>query len=431
MANAGLENFNVNWDRSILIQDPIDDDLLKKIAPRILQLRQVSDAPITVGLDSPGGSVATLDTLLALLLGPTQDKKRGRIITVVTNRAYSAAASFLAFGTYSVALPKAKILYHDIRYGGIEDVTPSKAKDAADALQYANDELAMRLAPNVIRRLIWVYIDLSDTFDETQKLWPKRYERFSNIVNMFAPPDKDKHSIKLASFATSLYSKVSRANDELITTVMEQLGNWIGMTRLIGDAPIYRAKGGRKPGLLDGAKDLNKALVGKAASKSFVELEPHLKLLVGLMATRLAGTEFREGVDISTLIEQVLRDLKLIESMDDPKHQRSANELMLEHDFLFFGRKVKEELKGKSEDEKEAILAVAAPHARLLWCFCVLLCRELFKGEHHLTPRDAQLLGLVNEVAGGGAIESHREWRLRKIKEEEAAAGKPAPKKVP
>jgi hypothetical protein len=42
----------------------------------------------------------------------------------------------------------------------------------------------------------------------------------------------------------------------------------------------------------------------------------------------------------------------------------------------------------------------------------VLLCRELFEGEHILKPKDAQLLGLVDEVAGGGPVQSKRDFRI-------------------
>lgn len=59
------------------------------------------------------------------------------------------------------------------------------------------------------------------------------------------------------------------------------------------------------------------------------------------------------------------------------------------------------------------VLPWRMPNAQLFWLFCVSLCRELFEGEHTLKPIDAQLLGLVDEVAGGGPIETKREYRTR------------------
>ena len=108
--------------------------------------------------------------------------------------------------------------------------------------------------------------------------------------------------------------------------------------------------------------------------------------------------------------------------MNDPKHIRYATDLMLQHSHVFFGGGVADELESKSEAEKAEIFAKAAPHARLLWHFCVLLCRELFEGEHILRPSDAQLLGLVDEVSGGGPIQSRRDFRVDRAK---AKAAKP------
>jgi ATP-dependent protease ClpP protease subunit len=112
-----------------------------------------------VGIDSPGGSLAALDVLIGLLTGATQTGERGTTITVATNRAFSAAANLLAFGSYAVALQHSQVLYHDVRWGGLEDVTPSKARDAAKALQDANDRFALRLARRIILRFVWAYID--------------------------------------------------------------------------------------------------------------------------------------------------------------------------------------------------------------------------------------------------------------------------------
>ena len=132
--------FTINWDRAIYLSGSIDDDLVTRLTPEILRLRHGNDAPITVGIDSVGGSVASMDAIRGLLEGPDQDGNTGRVIGVVTNAAFSAAASFLAFCDYSIALPHSEILFHDVRYGGIRDVTPDKAKTAAQQLQSANEK---------------------------------------------------------------------------------------------------------------------------------------------------------------------------------------------------------------------------------------------------------------------------------------------------
>jgi len=79
---------------------------------------------------------------------------------------------------------------------------------------------------------------------------------------------------------------------------------------------------------------------------------------------------------------------------------------------MFFNPSIAKELEmAKGDDERHKILDPVYPQARMLWFYIVLVCRCLCKGEHLLTPYDAQLLGLVDEVLGGGPVESRREWR--------------------
>ena len=86
-----IKSVTINWHRSLLIDSDINDELIKRVTPQILALRQESNEPITIGIDSHGGSLASLDVLLGLLTGPDQDGNTGKIITVVTHHAYSAA----------------------------------------------------------------------------------------------------------------------------------------------------------------------------------------------------------------------------------------------------------------------------------------------------------------------------------------------------
>ena len=409
-----LTTLTINWHRSLLIDSPIDDELVRRVTPKILALRQESNDPITIGIDSPGGSLASLDVLLGLLTGPNQDRVRGQLITVATNRAYSAAANFLAFGNYAVALSHAQILYHDVRFGGMEDVTPEKARDAAKSLQDANDAFSLRLAHRIIPRLIWTYIDLRPNFAEIQASLPKTYTKYSSLVAAFAPNVEGYEGIDLASFATSLWARLSRQNDKLIKKVMERLKRWIDLTNIVKDTPTYRHKGSRIGGLLDGTRHLHKLFSGRP--EHFQSSEEELKLLISLIVSEISSTN-TERVNFSRVLDRATREFSILNSMNDPKHIRHASDLMLQHSYFFFPDKFSGDLHAIPEAEKAEILAKAAPHARLLWHFCVLLCRELFEGEHVLDPNDAQLLGLVDEVSGGGPIQSRREFRVAKTKE--------------
>lgn len=408
-----VQPLTIDWQRALHIESTIDEELVRRLTPQILSLRQESTAPITIGINSPGGSLAALDILLGLLTGPDQDGNVGRIITVATHRAYSSAANLLAFGTYAVALRHAQVLYHDVRFGGMEDVTPEKARDAAKSLQDANDAFALRLAHRVIRRLIWIYIDLQSGFAEMRAKYPDVYSSFVALSTTYAKPIDGYQGIDLASFATSLWAKLSPQNDALIKNVMQRLQRWIGLTAIARQAPTYRAKGSRIPGLLDGTKHVHKLLSG--TPQSFRSIEEGLKLLLCLIVDDTSRSKMGNS-DFPLLLERAVREFGILDSMNDQKHIKYASDLMLKHGYIFFESEGADGLESMPEKEKAEIFAKAAPHARLLWHFCVLLCRELFEGEHVLLPDDAQLLGLIDEVSGGGPIQSRREYRIAKAK---------------
>jgi ATP-dependent protease ClpP protease subunit len=411
-----IKSRTINWQRSILIDSSIDDEFVRRITPQILALRQENNDPIAVGINSPGGSLTAVDVLIGLLTGPDQDGKTGDIITVATNRAYSAAASFLAFGDYAVALRHSQILYHDVRFSGMEDVTPEKARIAAKSLQDLNDTFSLRLASKVISRLTWIYIDLSLDFSQIQQAFPKPYSYFSKIVDSYAPKVDADVSCDLASFATSLWAKLSSQNDNLIRSVMTRLERWISLMNFTNSAPSYRQKRSRIPGILDGPRYLHKLMKGRP--DQFEASEEGLKLLINLIVAEISDMK-TERVIFPRVLDRAIREYYILDSMNHPKHIKNATDLMLREPYVFF----QNDIAKLSDSAKQEIYTKAAPCATLLWLFCVLLCRELFEGEHVLTPQDAQLLGLVDEVSGGGPIESKRDYWIRM---DQSAAAPPA-----
>lgn len=414
MSTNSIAELTANWDRAIFIDGPINDQLVRQLMPTILKLRQESSEPITVGIDSPGGSLSSMDSLLGLLKGPTQQRTGGSIVTVATNRAYSAAANLLAFGNYALGLQHSRILCHDVRFNELEDVTPSMARDAAKSLQDENDRHALRLANQIIIRLVWVFIDRKQDFEATTKKFPKTHKRYKTSLGKFADPVSGQHFVDIASFATTLFANLSKENETLINGVMDRLGKWVILTQLADSFPTYRAKGSRRPGLLDGALALHKELSQK--TDCFTDAESETKLIITLLIAELSDAR---GPLIASL-DEATRNFILIQSMNDKKHQQSAMRLMLRHETIFLGRSIKD----AGEEERKQALSSAMPYAQLFWLFCVSLCRELFEGEHVLKPVEGQLLGLIDEVAGGGIVESRREFKVKQAEKEEASQGK-------
>src|SRR5689334_18776689 len=100
-----VEGLTANWSRCIHIDQAIDEELVKALTPQILLLRSESLSPITIAINSRGGSISAMETLVGLLTGPDQDGNIGKTVAVVTERAYSAAAALLASSSYAIAYP--------------------------------------------------------------------------------------------------------------------------------------------------------------------------------------------------------------------------------------------------------------------------------------------------------------------------------------
>jgi ATP-dependent protease ClpP protease subunit len=414
---------SLNWKRSIHINKPINDVLLNELTPIILQMKQESSEPITVGIDSPGGNITSMEAILGLLKSPDQDGNKTEFFTAVTNRAFSAAASFLAFGDYSVSFSHSRILYHDVRYSGIEDVTPTKALRTARELERGNTAFSLKLADHIIKRFIWVYLDLKPTFDK----WRKRYasfmepydESFKEVL-----PKGEKQTVDVVALALALYSKLSRpADNEIAIKALELLDSWIQIERIEKRLSKNDSKNKKKLNLLAGIStliaDIQKMKKNSLQSKNIKRdtesglnktTSNDVELLLEVVARRFA-TNKSFNLDNNGL-DEIMEDFSFIKDMKSDKHINVITNMMIQHDHVFFGRSIEQEIKNaKDEEERNKILEPVYPQARIFWYYIVLICRCLCKGEHYLTPYDAQLIGLVDEVLGGGHIESRREFR--------------------
>ena len=152
-------NYRLNPNRAIYINGVIDEKLVARLTPEILQLQSVSREPISVYIDSRGGSVQCMETILRLLKLSDQDSSQPcRIITAVTSLAGSAAADLLASGDYAVAFPSTIIHYHGLRTLETNPLTFELTSNLANTLRIANDEYAMRLAEKIDDRFRFRYM---------------------------------------------------------------------------------------------------------------------------------------------------------------------------------------------------------------------------------------------------------------------------------
>ncbi len=331
----------LNWNRAIFINKPIDDVLLNELTPIILKMRQESSDPITIGINSPGGNVSAMESLLSLLKCPDQDDKKIEIYTVATNRAYSAAASFLAFGDYSVGFPNSNILYHDVRYSDIEDVTPSKALDTARQLERSNSQFSLKLAKNIRERFIWVYLDLKPSFKEVRRRFTKFAEKYDKAFVELLPKEQPQ-IIDVVGFSLALYSKLSRPNDyQIAISALELLASWIQIERI--EKKISEAKEENKidptTGINELISEIKKIDLERPVSSEIPEptvdtdfsesTRADVRLLLEVLARRL--TIDKDQNISNSWIDRVIEDFSFMKDINNPSHIHAVENMMFQH----------------------------------------------------------------------------------------------------
>lgn len=160
-------DYRPNPARAVYVQGVINQQLIDRLTPRIVELQSQSRDPITVYIDSPGGATATVEALLRLLSASNQDFSPAcRIITVVTAKAGSSAADLLSSGDYAIAYAEAAILYHGVRTSLDRPITVESASFLAESLKSGNDKYAMALANKSNSRFVFCYTLLRGKFDD-------------------------------------------------------------------------------------------------------------------------------------------------------------------------------------------------------------------------------------------------------------------------
>ena len=162
--------FRPDPDRAIIVKGTIDEELVSELTLPILRLQAQPQSPITVIIDSRGGSVAAMEQLERLLRAKDIDGNGPcAIITVVTGRAMSAAADLLSAGDYAYAYPGSAIHCHGVRQPLDLPVTAETASFMAEWLRAGNDRYAFMLAQRCAQRFMLRFVSLRRDFDTIRK----------------------------------------------------------------------------------------------------------------------------------------------------------------------------------------------------------------------------------------------------------------------
>ncbi len=360
-------NYSPDPGRCIHIQGVIDQALVYRLTPEIISLQSKSDAPITVYIDSPGGVVAHMESILQLLRFKQNTDDPQYFVTVVTSQAASAAADMLAAGNYAFAYRDSRILYHGVRTPNDHVLTVEETLQLAQRLKAGNENYAMELVRQAEFRAMFRFISLKGKFPELKEEHPdwndlqclvslsqenlsasgfnvlskamQRHSRYNTLLTHVAARCKPPSTYKSRARAEAAQIRA------ILTFECQNMPN--------KEWTFYR----------DGMQRL---------SDDFFLLHEYLRMW--------QGSSFRRLCDIFS-------------------------------DFLLTDAEQEEVSKLSDDTEKrKAVIEKARPVLQPIWSFFVALCHVLQEGENQLNGIDAFWLGLIDEVVGVPNLPYFRLW---------------------
>jgi ATP-dependent protease ClpP protease subunit len=356
-----LATFRENPNRAIYILEDINEELVAKLAPSIIKLRNENTEPITVYLHSRGGLPRWGDQILSLLRAPDQNGNSREITTVAIGRVASAAADLLAQGDYAISYEGASVNYHGVAISQDPDqrLTYESASLLASNMQSRNEQFARNLARTIFDRFTFVMMRL----DAFQEFRDTNGANFSKLIREL----QSKTSPKLRKLFRSSLTKTLDVF-QIMAAVVRQFA--------------------------------------KSKSKKFLVRE---KIMLRVIIDRKAKWhrdrnekwELGEGG-----IEEVVNDFKLFTDFLFGDHNVDRNEAQLGLSNLLLSDAERHEHEEFCRTETDTakqntwVTDKVEFRALQLWYFLVSCCRMLQTDDFVFTPTDAYWMGLVHEVAG-------------------------------
>lgn len=160
-------DFTPNPQRAIWIEGRLDEALLERLRPQIVELTAQSREPITVFINSRGGIAEVGQRILDLLRTNQGGAGACKIITAASPRAESAAADLLSAGDLAIAYPSSTLLWHGVRWPLSDLVSAGEAgRLYAQTLPVFHEKNAAVLALNSVRRFLFIVSALRPTFEQ-------------------------------------------------------------------------------------------------------------------------------------------------------------------------------------------------------------------------------------------------------------------------
>jgi hypothetical protein len=340
--------------RSVMVGGAIDASLVREIEEQILAFRRASNEPITVLIDSPGGSAALLE-----LLGPGESGENpAQIRTLATGLAEGAAADLLVAGDLAAALVSSRIRLLPDENG------PGHAW------------LAHRIFPRMLDTLARV------------SPYPTRYGPAADMFadEMDAGLDRGLHSLSL--LAGALWIELPAGPDEMIQDAVADLLRF-RVVREECEKPNYSPP----EALLETLSHLDPVMRAEG--------EHRLRVLHFLLA-RFMDADDDPLVNADALSEAA----RYLDYYADWSSRHFRNDLLagvLAHGQVFFAPGELDEIRRLAAAGDEGIAEAADRAYRSVepfWAFTLSLARSLREEAEPLDAVSAWWLGLLDVVVG-------------------------------
>jgi ATP-dependent protease ClpP protease subunit len=347
----------------VYVVGQINRDLVSRLTPQIFELQNESRDPITVYIDSPGGSVLMMETLLRTLRLTDQDSSDPcHIITAVTTRAASAAADLLSSGDYAVVFPHSTIMYHGVRTQDSDPLTVESTSALTTILRRSNDRYAVELARKIDDRFKFRFLFAHGTgFGEVRAKHPN--QQLSDVQ----------------CFIEFIEGKLSRGGRDVWHRAKERHERYTELFTQV----LKKVKG-------PGVANMTAAKADAEALKAIIEYE--------LKANKNKTAWSFKGGGIERLTDDFFLFHEYLSGFAGGRLQSWSADL---------GKLVLPPEEAKQieavQDEKERqkkLDATVLPLLEPLAAFFAAFCHALQEGENELTATDAYWFGLVDEVVG-------------------------------
>lgn len=172
-------------DRLIYINGEFDESLAKDVTLKLLDLSIKDKSPIVFMIDSFGGYVYSLLQIVDIM-----EAIPNKIITIITGKAMSSAATLAVCGTVGnrYILKNGTLMFHQLRYGSYGTVDEQKVslKEAEKLQKYMNKIILQRT-----------------------KIDPKNYDEFMSQDRYLQPQEALKLGIVDAVVNPSIMSQIT------------------------------------------------------------------------------------------------------------------------------------------------------------------------------------------------------------------------------